>query len=311
MNIEQFRKQKHYVGTVSTYKDLREDTDYVIEIFDTAIRELTKDELKPRYYALYFETFNVKSCKYSENNHKKVNDLIKKNQLQSLSLHFSEQEYKGGNIPIRIDASVQVLICEKQKWEEDSKNKLHKNDVSFSVSAKYNSEKLEFLKQWIKEIFVQVDGINGYMDYLPSVHLAGVVNTTAYEQVSDSNASLFGDFCNKARGYFWITILTQRHIENLGGEKYVKENIPNYHIEEVKMKDGSATYFCQLTDDIFGFDKEKHLQLKEFLKPILDEENIKDINRVIYSAKSLKDSIEDRRLVFSEQQYKEIEEYTK
>lgn len=300
MNISQMNKSigngnKHFACAISTYKDLRSESEYIVDIFDTAIKELTNSKVKPRYYVFYFINGNVKLNKFDERSRKKAENLILNQELKALALHFSEEEYNKNYI-IQNEISVQVIICSKQLDEIDSNFKFNKNEVAFSVTTKCNYDKLEFLVKWVKNIFVKVDGINGYLDCLPSKNLCGFVAPTAYEDITTQNATYFGDYVNKLRGYFWLSILTEKHIENLGGEDYVKNNIPGYEITEIQMKDGSKTLFCQLTNNILKFDKQEYKKLREFLNPLLDKENMR-YEAIYYKERN---SIDDRRLVLSE-----------
>jgi len=300
------RDDKHFVGTISTYRDLREEADYIIDMIELLISEFSTDIQKPAYFSLYFIRSRPKLLKFSPRNFSKVKELLKAKKLEALCIDFSEQEYSE-NAVIRADASFQTIICKKQLMEEGSLFKTYKNEVSFSVSTSYYKEKLEFLVGWIKNVFVRIGGINGYMDYLNAVHIAGTSEPTAYEQLTFIHYGVYGDYVNKLRGYFWLTILNSNHIDKLGGEEYVEKYMPYYKIYKGSMSDGEPVFFCILTENIFNFDKGKYSELKNFLKPLLEKEDMRAES--LYRKK--RRNIEDRRLVFSEQQILELDDFNK
>lgn len=115
------------------------------------------------------------------------------------------------------------------------------------------------------ETFVAVKGIVGYItvDYLvPS----GYGTMSPYERfIGLEYLWAAREFRRKARGYYWGNLLSNGHVELLGGEAAL-EKAPVYLVK--KLENG---YYLQLTEDINNIDREKLAQLKEFLKPLLPE----------------------------------------
>lgn len=300
------RDDKHFVGTISTYRDLREEADYIIEMLNLLVFEFSTDIQKPAYFSLYFISRRPQLLKFDSKNLKKVQALLKSRKLEAMCLYFSEEEY-GANSITRTDASFQIIICHKQLMEEGSFVRTFKNEVSFSVSSIYYNEKLEILVDLIKNAFVKLNGINGYMDYIHGVHLCGASLLSEYEKITLTIPDVYGDYVNKLRGYFWLTILNSNHLDQLGGVEYVEKHMPYYKIYKERMPDREQVFFCILTENIFNFDKVKYSELKSFLKPLLEKEDMRVES--LYRKESR--SIEDRRLVFSEQQFLELDAFNK
>ena len=69
-------------------------------------------------------------------------------------------------------------------------------------------------------------------------------------------------------GYFWRQLLTQNHIQALGGLDRVKREAPCSTVEETVIG-GNAAVWLQLNDDLFGATTEERLRMKEYLWPLL------------------------------------------
>ena len=112
--------------------------------------------------------------------------------------------------------------------------------------------------------FTAVDGVVGYItvDY---VGTGGFTDSPYERAVGLAYVWAAREFRSKVRGYYWGNLLSNSHVELLGGEAVLAQ-APVYLVK--KLENG---YYLQLTEDINNIDREKLAQLKEFLKPLLPE----------------------------------------
>ena len=295
-------------GSVLTYKDLRNSTDYIFELFDTAIREMVNGEIKPRYYSAIFMNGNIRLYKYTDANRNKIKGMLDEHKLLSISLNISKQEYTGHNgNPTFNCITIGIVICEKQRRKELGWEKDFVNEVAFSVPTELRADKVSFLTEWIREIYIKVDGINGFIEYLPNIYLSGVTRSTPHMDIKKYIPDNDINYSEKVRGYFWLNIFSDRNLNIIGGIKYLEKNINFFKTERIITSNGSLAYICQLSEDIYEFNKNKYLNLKNKIKPLLIDEDIKKASIV----KSSVSYFDEFRLVFNEMQLKQLEQLEK
>ena len=73
------------------------------------------------------------------------------------------------------------------------------------------------------------------------------------------------------RGYYWVNLLTEGHIEALGGEERVRETVPHVRCEEWDMQ-GKKGLYIQVTKTPLELTSEKRLALKRALAPVIYKE---------------------------------------
>ena len=78
------------------------------------------------------------------------------------------------------------------------------------------------------------------------------------------------------RGYYWINLLTEGHIEALGGEERVRATVPHVRCEEWDMQ-GKKGLYIQVTETPLELTPEKRLALKRALLPVIYNERIYEV----------------------------------
>ena len=78
------------------------------------------------------------------------------------------------------------------------------------------------------------------------------------------------------RGYYWINLLTEGHIEALGGEERVRTTVPHVRCEEWDMQEKKGLYI-QVTETPLELTLEKRLALKRALRPVIYNERIYEV----------------------------------
>jgi hypothetical protein len=75
----------------------------------------------------------------------------------------------------------------------------------------------------------------------------------------------------RLRGYYWANILSERHIQALGGMDEIRTQAPCHVVED--LSDGRETLaYLQLTPDLNRFDDEKLRALRDYLSTLLTVE---------------------------------------
>ena len=105
----------------------------------------------------------------------------------------------------------------------------------------------------------------------------------------------------KLRGYFWGNVLSEKHVERLGGIDRIKEEAPCYLVEEIQSGDRQLVYL-QATERLGEFTEEKRMELKKYLEPLLYRECV----TAIYTWNPNR-NYQDMALAFDEEQKEEWE----
>lgn len=93
----------------------------------------------------------------------------------------------------------------------------------------------------------------------------GVV-VTPHERYTDRAMNIHTSWLRGLlRGYFWGNLLSEKHVEALGGIDSIIKYAPCYKVSKV----GEKNVFLQLTPSIFDFSDEALSKLKDYFKPIL------------------------------------------
>lgn len=179
------------------------------------------------------------------------------------------------------------------------------NEICFHISPSVIANiTIEEIKNWFKEIFIIFNGVYGYIDYTYGSTVPLIIKTSSYEEYNKVEINQIREQAIKmSAGYFWGNILTAGHIEALGGERKFKKEVPHYLLEKLPMKDEKMAYYIQLDEDIFSFNEEKYLELKDYFKPILPKENLK---YNIYNIEINPDYIIKRKLVYHRDELEKV-----
>ena len=83
----------------------------------------------------------------------------------------------------------------------------------------------------------------------------------------------------KLRGYFWGNVLSEKHVERLGGIDRIKEEAPCYLVEEIQSGDRQLVYL-QTTERLEDLPEVKRFKIKQYLMPLLYRERVLPLYRV-------------------------------
>lgn len=136
--------------------------------------------------------------------------------------------------------------------------------VNVSVSKKYlfengNTDKFEKLLSLFKLIFRETSGIGSFMTHgSDEFYGHGVFDIQYY-----NGPDFFSRFWDEqVRGYFWLTFLTDKQIELLGGI----EKLDGHGFYKIEKTDTGV--FIQCTENILDYTLEDALKLREVLLPL-------------------------------------------
>lgn len=219
-----------------------------------------------------------KKMQYNLRNWDKLTNMIYNNEIRHLLLSYIL--YEELNQP---EFALSITFDYAYK-DELYKNKILANNMSLSLNLRLFEENIpNDVQVEIKSIFLSafkaLNGVVGYVN-VGFPHATITPNSTIYEGIQGYSFTSFSiEFDCKARGYFWGNILTEKHIEKLGGIGSIKNKAPCYNIEEIKFGNRSAVYL-QLTPNINNYTDEQLVQLRDYIKPILHVSNYDEIKRL-------------------------------
>jgi hypothetical protein len=116
----------------------------------------------------------------------------------------------------------------------------------------------------MQKICQEIDVVTGFITH--DRYWPEGITVTAHERYT--RHSLYTDSSylkNLFRGYFWGNLLSEKHIETLGGFESVVKNAPCCQVSKV----GEKNVFLQLTPSILDFSDEALTKLKDYFRPIL------------------------------------------
>lgn len=175
-------------------------------------------------------------------------------------------ELNEGKIKNWLPTEIMVL-CFHSK--EDERADLPKSIIEFSIVRWIYGERVpqyaaDAYIDFIKEITDNVKSVRGHilLDFVGAPYYC----VTAHERYTSFIYDTSIEKCDKYfRGYQWGNVLSQKHIEILGGKEKVEREAPVYRI--LPLNDGSM--FLQLTKDINEVTDDDLRRLKKYFKPIL------------------------------------------
>ena len=263
--------------SIITLADWRENVEKVIQLIEEC-KEQWKETSGIKWIKTYFnvdyEDGKFKSLQYSPKKWEAIREEMRKGKVRAITIYKGCDEKTSKGRIILFFISMNFIIP-----EEFAGIRKEENEISFYIQPclMENISSLAELPEFFKKLFVLFDGIYGHMDYLDGLVLTrGLTQATEFEGLNGLDL-IFQDsrkYDHLARGYYWGNILTEKHIEALGGEETFVANVPHHILEKLPMKDGRLAYYIQLTPNVFFFEPEKYLALKDYLKPILPPENI-------------------------------------
>lgn len=272
---------------VSTYENLRNKGNELIEL----INIILEDFLFPLDIPLEIEIEKMNTRnKYflvNKKNLDKVYKMLKDGEIQYFGLREYYGEYdstreefinyqgkSGGEAfpPAFGIGFVCEYIQEVMHFLDMSKNPRIANIFSFSMCERLFNNRIESDMQekfieLFKLAFTKINGVTGFITY--ETICARSPQPTPYEDGIDARYIIASQSYNQyLRGYFWGNILTEEHLEKLGGIEKVQKDAPCAKVEKFKHYSGKAL-FLQLTNDINHYSDDNLKLLKNYLIPVL------------------------------------------
>jgi hypothetical protein len=133
--------------------------------------------------------------------------------------------------------------------------------------------------------------------------------TTEYERVFGFNRNAVDDaliYCDQyVRGWFWGNVLSEQHIEKLGGIERILEEAPFEIIKPLKTSDGGDLVYLQLTDDVLSQTEADKQKAFDYLRPLFYSKEV--IFKVLEGKKSV---FTTREMIDESRNYPPVERYT-
>ncbi|MBE5780818.1 MAG: hypothetical protein E7328_03225 [Clostridiales bacterium] len=162
----------------------------------------------------------------------------------------------------------------------------------------------EELIQIFQKLSVDMNAVTGMIERMNKLWV-GKLGTPMEQRAAIHYSEYSEKFAHKLRGYGVWNLLTQGHIELLGGKERVKQDAPCVQVLETEINGKSALYL-QLTEDIWQEDIEKKFVLKQYLETLLYPINLYGVYNYCGRIIPQRD-IFAYGLLISEEEEKEIE----
>lgn len=156
-------------------------------------------------------------------------------------------------------------------------DQLRNHDYKYNISMKFHREiasllLAEHLTDYIEQIAQTLSADIGRIDYTDYDYGGGLIYTESMCIGPQREFPDDYDLTGLIPGVFWWTLLTERHLEKLGGIDEVKRTAPCYEARDI----GSGQYQAlalQLSPNPLTVKEEEYAALRLYLRPILPPVN--------------------------------------
>jgi len=265
---------------IATYDKLSEKNIELIDLFNVLLKEIVFQYERPLVIQTEKKNGRKKIYRFTKINWDKICDMILKDEMQYIYLFpdpDTYDEFKYDN-----PATALSITCDYNfEMENYGSSELVANSIAFSISerliGKLIPEEIQNrIVNLFKELFTAVNGTTGYLSY-EYYYARWSPQASLLEGLLDLDYDFHShNFKELARGYYWGNIISEGHIEKLGGLDFIKKQAPCYKVEEIKFNNKKNLYL-QLTPDINNYSDDALKELKKFSKPILPEEEMDKI----------------------------------
>ena len=151
------------------------------------------------------------------------------------------------------------------------------HEYKYSVSMKFHHEiarllLAEHLADYIEKIAQTISADIGRIDYTDYYYGGGLTYTESMCIGPQREFPDDYDLTGLIPGVFWWTLLTERHLERLGGIDYVKRTAPCYEARDISIGQYQALAL-QLSPNPLTVEEEEYAALRLYLRPILPRVN--------------------------------------
>lgn len=261
-------------GCISTEDTLMDKGEMQIKF----IEEFQENIAKPLGKLINFGAFGKKTRGKQgdlyDSNWEKAKKLILNEKIDDLLAGYVDfesqakfmKDFESGKIDYWLPFDY-ITICFHSKEYEDAD--LQKSLIEFSVARWIYGDKIpryitDTYIDLIQKVTCSVKNIGGLitLDFVGKPYRC----ETGHERYTSITYKKSIMKCDKYfRGYQWGNILSEKHIEILGGKEKVQKEAPVFRT--IPLNDGSM--FLQLTEDVNNVTDDDLRRLKNYFKPIL------------------------------------------
>ena len=268
--IEQAKKNRlhdlHLFMSLISYETLAGKGDllwYILDSFLTATNALANKD-----YEVYLELESIEGKTVRTTALGKKIEEFKERILsgQNPELVLSIDDTSKSKLPgwLRYQRPV-VIFLEWNEYVETNGATLLEFGITQWFANLIGVERIQnLLINCMQKICQEIDVVTGFITH--DRYWPEGITVTAHERYT--RHSLYTDSSylkNLFRGYFWGNLLSEKHIETLGGFESVVKNAPCCQVSKV----GEKNVFLQLTPSILDFSDEALTKLKDYFRPIL------------------------------------------
>lgn len=257
-------------GCISTEDTLVDKAQLQIKIYEFFQKEIAEPLGKELHFEAYGKRIRGRYGNIYDDEWYKTEKLLSDGKVNKLmggykDFEFEAYEFNGGDIRLPWRSPEIILLNLFSKESIDAE----KSHIEFSVV------------QWIYGEIIPNYVANAYVNLIcnitNSIHSIGGIITlddmgtfsrchTAHERYTKQTLEQALKRSDKYfRGYQWGNVLSDKHVEILGGREKVEKEAPVY--KTILLNDGGM--FLQLTKDINDVKDDDLRRLKHYFKPIL------------------------------------------
>lgn len=263
---------------VCTFDSLKEKGRMVISLIEDILKHFFLPYRSP--LKIYLERFDFKSQSFEYNIKawNKVVSMVLNGEIRHLLINYTQNEELHQPelaLSITFDYSYNDALLE---------DTVIANNIALSINRRIFNLNIpidvqNMLKETFINVFQDLNGVIGYIN-MGIPHATIAPNATSFEGLQGyyftEYSHMFGIY---ARGYFWGNVLTEKHIEKLGGISVIKEKAPCCIVNDFVFGDGRKAVYLQLSEDINLYTDEQLKHLRDFFKSVLPEKNMEYMNQ--------------------------------
>lgn len=247
--------------TISTAQDLREN--YAItKLCITKILDFLKYITDIDLMFIFNDDKGHKSKKITKKSKQEVFDKLEAGKIFAFGImeYMKKQDYFW-NDEARTgfpNLACSIELGNPNKWRSIT-NTFDGLDISIPTELLGDNKHLEKFYELFKELHLVMKGVNSFISRGTYNATLRIMNGAQFIRTYYTMNEKWDEY---ACGYFWGNVLSQKHLEKLGGFERIKEQ----GFYKVEMWNDDV--YIQTTQDIFAYTINDAKKIREFLLPI-------------------------------------------
>jgi len=261
--------------TISTAQDLRENHT-ITKLCITKILDFFKSITDVDLMFIFNDDKGHKSKKITEKSKQEIFDKLEAGKIFAFGImeYMKKQDYFWNTDAKERFPSLacSIGLGNPNKWRSIT-NTFDGLDISIPTELFINNKQLEKFYELFKELHLVMNGINSFISRGTYKSTLCIMNGAQFIRTYYTMNEKWDEY---VCGYFWGNVLTQKHLEKIGGFERIKEQ-GFYKVEK-----WNDDVYIQLCENIFDYTISDATKIREFLLPIFPPKEDKQYS--IYSS---------------------------